>query len=48
MYGDAEYCIPDSSNLPGGTLGSQQGINLFTGIFTAGSAAYSSRLLDSP
>ncbi len=40
MYGEAEYCIPDSSNLAGGMLGSQQGSTLFTGIFTAGSAAY--------
>lgn len=37
-FGDAQYCIPDSSLLPGSTLGSQQGINLFTGIATAGSA----------
>jgi hypothetical protein len=41
MYGEAEYCIPDSSNLAGGMLGSQQGSTLFTDIFTAGSAAYS-------
>jgi hypothetical protein len=40
MYGDAKYCIPDSSNLSGGILGSQQGSQLFTGIFTAGNAAY--------
>ena len=40
MYGDAESCIPDSSNLSGGTPGSQQGINLFTGIFTGGKGAY--------
>lgn len=40
MYGDATVCIPDSSNLEGGELGSQQGQTLFTGIFTAGSAAY--------
>jgi hypothetical protein len=40
MYGGAEYCIPDSSNLSGGTLGAQQGATLFAGIFTGGSAAY--------
>jgi hypothetical protein len=40
MYGDAEFCIPDSSNLSGGMLGAQQGINLFTGLFTAGNAAF--------
>jgi hypothetical protein len=40
MYGDAEYCIPDASNLSGAVLGSQQGINLFTGIFTAGNGAF--------
>jgi hypothetical protein len=40
MVGDAEYCIPDSSNLSGGILGAQQGITLFTGIFVGGSAAY--------
>lgn len=38
--GQAAYCIPDSSNLSGGMLGAQQGSTLFTGIFTAGSAAY--------
>ncbi len=40
LYGDAEYCIPDASNLSGGTLGAQQGATLFTGILTGGSAAY--------
>ena len=40
MYGDATVCIPDSSNLSGGELGSEQGQTLFDGIFTAGSAAY--------
>jgi hypothetical protein len=40
MYGDAEYCIPDSSNLSGGIPGSEQASQLFTGIFTAGNAAY--------
>jgi len=33
-------CIPDSSNLSGSVVGSQQGQTLFKGIFTAGSAAY--------
>jgi hypothetical protein len=37
----ADVCIPDSSNLSGAVLGAQQGATLFTGIFTAGSAAYS-------
>jgi hypothetical protein len=41
LYGDAQTCIPDASNLSGGTLGSQQGINLFTGISTGGNAAFS-------
>jgi hypothetical protein len=40
MYGDAEYCIPDASNLSGGVPGSQQGVTLYTGIFTAGNAAF--------
>lgn len=40
MYGDAEFCIPDSSNLSGAMLGSQQGVTLFTGVFTGGSSAY--------
>jgi hypothetical protein len=40
MYGGAQYCIPDSSNLSGAIQGSQQGITLFQGIFTGGSAAY--------
>jgi hypothetical protein len=40
IYGDATYCIPDSSNLPGSTAGSQQGVALYTGILTAGPAAY--------
>jgi hypothetical protein len=40
MYGDAQVCIPDASNLAGGTPGSQDGANLFRGISTGGSAAY--------
>jgi len=40
IYGDAEYCIPDSTNLSGSMLGSQQGQNLYQGVFTGGSAAY--------
>ncbi len=40
MYGDAQYCIPDASNLSGGLPGAAQGAALFTGIFTGGSAAY--------
>jgi len=40
MYGDAEYCIPDASNLSGSMLGAQQGATLYTGIFTGGSGAY--------
>jgi hypothetical protein len=40
LYGAATYCIPDSSNLPGSTLGAQQGVSLYTGLFTAGPAAY--------
>ncbi len=41
LYGDAQVCIPDSSNLSGGTPGAQQGVSLYSGIFTAGPAAYS-------
>jgi hypothetical protein len=41
MYGAAEYCIPDSTNLPGSELGAQQGFSLYTGIFTGGNSAYS-------
>lgn len=40
MYGDADYCIPDSTNLSGSMLGSQQGENLYEGVFTGGSGAY--------
>ena len=40
LYGDATVCIPDSSNLSGAVPGAQAGINLYQGIFTAGSAAY--------
>lgn len=39
-YGGADYCIPDSTNLSGSMLGAQQGENLYEGIFTGGSAAY--------
>jgi hypothetical protein len=41
VFGDAKYCIPDSSNLPGSDLGAQQGVAIYTGILTAGPAAYS-------
>ncbi len=37
-YGTAQYCIPDTSFGTG--LGAIQGQNLYTGIFTAGAAAY--------
>jgi hypothetical protein len=41
VYGNANYCIPDSNNLSGGELGSQQGYTLFmNGILTAGPSAY--------
>jgi hypothetical protein len=40
MVGDAQYCIPDASNLPGSELGSEQGQNLLKGIFGAGGAAF--------
>jgi hypothetical protein len=40
IYGDATYCIPDSSHLSGAVLGAQQGVSLYTGIFNAGPAAY--------
>lgn len=40
MFGDAQYCIPDSSNLPGTELGAQQGAGLFNNIRTAGNAAF--------
>ncbi len=38
LYGDAAYCIPDTSF--GSGLGATQGANLYTGIATAGPAAY--------
>ena len=38
-YGTAEYCIPDTNFETG--LGAEQGQQLFTGIHTGGSAAYS-------
>ena len=44
----SEYCIPDSSRLSGGMLGSQQGSTLFTGIFTGGNAAYTLSYVSSP
>jgi hypothetical protein len=40
-FGKAQYCIPDSSNLPGSDPGAQQGVALYSGILTAGPAAYS-------
>jgi len=41
VYGDAEYCIPDTNfGEQYGPLGATQGRNLYTGIFTAGPAAY--------
>lgn len=40
VYGCAESCIPDASNLPGSMAGSQDGFNLFRGIQTAGSAGF--------
>jgi hypothetical protein len=41
LYPDsAQYCIPDSSWIPGSELGSVQGKALYTGIFTGGNAAY--------
>ncbi len=38
VYGDAQYCIPDTNGATG--LGAIQGRNLYTGIFTGGPAAY--------
>jgi hypothetical protein len=48
VYGNASVCIPDANNLPGSTPGSQQGINLYTGIFTAGPAAFALTYSSSP
>jgi hypothetical protein len=48
MYGDADFCIPDSSTLSGDVAGAQQGINLYTGIFTAGPGAYTLGYAKSP
>jgi hypothetical protein len=39
IYGDAQYCIPDTSFATG--QGATAGANLFTGIQTGGPAAYS-------
>lgn len=47
-YEDAEVCIPDSSRLSGAMLGAQQGIYLFTGIFTGGSDAFGLSYSTSP
>jgi hypothetical protein len=46
MYGDAQYCIPDTNAATG--LGAVQGRNLYTGIFTAGPAAYALSYATSP
>jgi hypothetical protein len=40
LYEQAQYCIPDSSNLSGAMLGAQQGVNLYSGLFTGGSAGF--------
>jgi hypothetical protein len=48
MYGYAASCIPDTSHLPGSALGAQQGIALYTGVFTAGPAAYALAYTRSP
>lgn len=46
LYGNAQYCIPDTNNATG--LGATQGRNLYTGIFTAGPAAYSLSFAKAP
>jgi hypothetical protein len=46
--GSPEYCIPDSSNLGGGVLGSQQGQTLFSALSTAGSAGFNLTYSPSP
>lgn len=46
--GTAEYCIPDSSRLSGGDLGSQQGQTLFSALSTAGSVGFNLTYLPSP
>jgi hypothetical protein len=38
IVGNAEYCIPDTNFATG--LGAEQGQNLYTGVLTAGQAAY--------
>jgi len=48
MYGNAQYCIPDSANLPGSMVGSVQGHQLYEGIFTGGNGAYSLAYTSSP
>jgi hypothetical protein len=45
---EAQFCIPDSSNLSGADLGSQQGSNLYAGLFTGGNAAFSLTYSNSP
>jgi hypothetical protein len=46
IYGNATYCIPDTSF--GSGLGATQGASLFTGILTGGSAAYALSFSKSP
>jgi hypothetical protein len=36
IYGDAEYCIPDASNLSGALAGATQGNTLYTGVTNGG------------
>jgi len=49
LYPDsAQYCIPDSSWVPGSELGSVQGKALYQGIFTGGNAAYTLAYTTSP
>lgn len=46
IYGDAQYCIPDTNFATG--LGAIQGRNLFTGILTGGPSAYQLSFTKSP
>jgi hypothetical protein len=46
IYGNAQYCIPDTSFGTG--LGATQGANLFTGVLTGGPAAYKLEFSKSP
>ncbi len=48
IYGSADVCIPDSSDLGGAMAGSQDGANLFTSLSTSGTAGFNLTYSEKP